>query len=192
MPKTDLITPLQLLKRLNENLHRMPRMLRGVYYSGLSNREKTLSLGWAVERATQCYPDRPAVMDETRTLSYREFNAWANRFAHALKADGVGHGTVVAVMLENRLEQLALLTGVAKLGAVSALINTTQRGKVLTHSLNLVKPSYFVVGEEQLEAFKEVRKDVQGADRAATGWPTAIPCRMSAKRHAAGSIWPNS
>ena len=165
MPKTDLITPLQLLKRLNENLHRMPRMLRGVYYSGLSNREKTLSLGWAVERATQCYPDRPAVMDETRTLSYREFNAWANRFAHALKADGVGHGTVVAVMLENRLEQLALLTGVAKLGAVSALINTTQRGKVLTHSLNLVKPSYFVVGEEQLEAFKEVRKDVQGADQ---------------------------
>ena len=165
MPQTDLITPLKVLAKLHDHRYRLPRMMQGIYYASLTNREKALSLGWAVERATQCFPDRPAVMDETRTLSYRQFNAWANRFAHALKADGVRHGTVVAVMLENRLEQLALLAGLAKLGAVSALINTTQRGKVLTHSLNLVKPGFFIVGEELLEAFREVRKEVQGADQ---------------------------
>jgi acyl-CoA synthetase (AMP-forming)/AMP-acid ligase II len=102
-------------------------------------------------------------MDEQRNLSYSQFNAWANRLAWVLKADGVKHGTVVAVMLENRLEQLALLAALAKLGAIAALISTTQRGKVLSHSLNLAKPSFFVIGEELFTAFSEVRSDVSGA-----------------------------
>ncbi len=162
MSRADLISPLRFMIQLHAQLRRFPRLVEGAYYAALSNREKTFSLGWALERATKAHPERPAVMDETRRLSYREFNAWANRLAWSLKGDGVRHGTVVAVMLENRLEQLALLAALAKLGAVAALINTTQRGKVLTHSLNLVSPTFFVVGEELLDAFKDVRKDVEG------------------------------
>ncbi|MDO8696997.1 MAG: AMP-binding protein, partial [Pseudomonas sp.] len=165
MTQADLISPARFLARLPVNLGRVPRMLRGLYYTGIRNREKNLSLAWALERTSQLHPERPAVMDESRSLTYRQFNAWANRLAWALKADGVKHGSVVAVMLENRLEQLALLAALAKLGAVGALINTTQRGKVLTHSLNLAKPSFFVIGEELVEAFTEVRGDVQGAER---------------------------
>ena len=165
MTQADLISPARFLARLPVNLGRVPRMLRGLYYTGIRNREKNLSLAWALERTSQLHPERPAVMDESRSLTYRQFNVWANRLAWALKADGVKHGSVVAVMLENRLEQLALLAALAKLGAVGALINTTQRGKVLTHSLNLAKPSFFVIGEELVEAFTEVRGDVQGAER---------------------------
>src|SRR3990167_1344205 len=134
MTQADLISPARFLASLPVNLGRVPRMLRGLYYTGIRNREKNLSLAWALERTSQLHPERPAVMDESRSLTYRQFNVWANRLAWALKADGVKHGSVVAVMLENRLEQLALLAALAKLGAVGALINTTQRGKVLTHS----------------------------------------------------------
>ena len=162
MNQSDLISPIDFLAKLNEGKSRIPSKLRGLYYTGLSNREKHLSLAWALEKATRCNPDSPAVMDETRRLSYRHFNAWANRIAWALKADGVVHGSVVAVMMENRLEQLALLAALAKLGAIGALINTTQRGKVLVHSLNLVKPAFFVIGEELLDAFEEVRESVEG------------------------------
>lgn len=161
MSGDDLISPLRFMFKVNTQLLRLPRMIQGAYYSALSNREKNLSLGWALERATKAYPERPAVMDEQRVLSYEDFNAWANRMARALRADGVAHGTVVAVMLENRLEQLTVLAALAKLGAVGALINTSQRGKVLVHSLNLVRPKFFVVGEELQEAFKEVKQEVQ-------------------------------
>lgn len=164
MTQADLITPVRFIARLPQHLPRLPRMLKGLYYAGIRNREKNLSLAWALERATALNPDRPAVMDEQRKLSYRQFNAWANRIAWALKADGVRHGMVVAVMLENRLELLALLAALAKLGAIGALINTTQRGKVLTHSLNLVKPSFFVVGDEMLEAFESVRSELHGVN----------------------------
>lgn len=97
-------------------------------------------------------------MDENRQLNYRAFNAWANRLAWALKAEGVGHGDVVAVMLENRLELLAILAALSKLGAVGALINTTQRGKVLAHSFNLVNPGFLVIGDELPGRFRGNRR----------------------------------
>jgi citronellyl-CoA synthetase len=156
MSQTDLISPLRFLGRLPQHLPRLPRLLRGLYYAGIRNREKQLSLAWALQRTAQQYPERPALLDENRQLSYAQFNAWANRLAWTFKAEGVRHGSVVAVMLENRLELLAILAALSKLGAVGALVNTTQRGKVLAHSLNLVNPAFIVVGAELLEAFNEV------------------------------------
>ncbi|WP_416310525.1 long-chain-acyl-CoA synthetase [Pseudomonas sp. W03] len=157
MTHADLITPTRFLAHLPATLGRVPRMLRGLYYTGIRNREKNLSLGWALERAARLYPDSPALIDERRRLSYALFNGWANRLARAFQAEGVGHASVVAVMLENRAELMVVLAALAKLGAIGALVNTTQRGQVLSHSLNLVKPSHFVVGEELREAFEEVR-----------------------------------
>lgn len=163
MSQAELISPLRFIARLPANLPRLPRMLLGLYYTGIRNREKALSLGWALERAARLYPQRPAVIDEQRRLGYAEFNAWSNRLAHALKAEGVKHGCVVAVMLENRIEVLAVLGALAKLGAIAALVNTTQRGKVLSHSLNLVKARHFVVGDELRGAFEEVRGELEDA-----------------------------
>jgi citronellyl-CoA synthetase len=160
MPQTDLISPARFLGQLPQHLPHVPRLLRGLYYTRITNRDKKLSLAWALELCTERFPARPAVMDEQRTLTYAEFNAWANRLARALQHDGVGHGSTVAVMLENRLEILALLAALAKLGAIGALVNTTQRGNVLSHSLNLVKPSHCVVGEELHAAFCEVHAGV--------------------------------
>src|SRR3990167_6372227 len=156
MSQSDLISPLRFLGRLPQHLPRLPRLLRGLYYVGIRNREKNLSLAWALERTAQQHPERPALLDENRQLSYAQFNTWANRLAWAFKAEGVRHGSVVAVMLENRLELLAILAALSKLGAVGGLVNSTQRGKVLAHSLNLVNPSLILVGDELLEAFNEV------------------------------------
>ncbi|MBG0846594.1 long-chain-acyl-CoA synthetase [Pseudomonas chengduensis] len=161
MSQADLISPFRFLTHLPQHLPRVPRMLRGLYYAGIRNREKNLSLAWALQRAAERHPERPALMDENRQLSYRAFNAWANRLAWAFKAEGVGHGDVVAVMLENRLELLAILAGLSKLGAVGALINTTQRGKVLAHSFNLVEPRVLVIGDELRGAFDEIAAQLQ-------------------------------
>lgn len=164
MSQTDLISPLRFLGRLPQHLPRLPRLLRGLYYAGIRNRDKQLSLAWALQRTAQQHPERPALLDEHRQLSYAQFNAWANRLAWAFKAEGVRHGSVVAVMLENRLELLAILAALSKLGAVGALVNTTQRGKVLAHSLNLVNPGFILVGDELQGAFAEVEGHLHNAD----------------------------
>lgn len=188
MSQTDLISPLRFLTRLPQHLPRVPRMLRGLYYAGIRNREKNLSLAWALERAAQQHPQRPALLDESRSLSYAQFNAWANRLAWAFKAEGVRHGSVVAVMLENRLELLAILAALSKLGAVGALVNTTQRGKVLAHSLNLVKPGFILIGEELLVAFNEVAEQLD-SPQTPRYWVADQDCLSDAGQAPAG--WTN-
>ncbi|WP_418338194.1 hypothetical protein, partial [Pseudomonas citronellolis] len=47
MSHADLITPTRFIAHLPATLGRVPRMLRGLYYTGIRNREKNLSLGWA-------------------------------------------------------------------------------------------------------------------------------------------------
>ncbi|NQD93734.1 AMP-binding protein, partial [Pseudomonas sp. CrR25] len=161
MSQADLISPFRFIAGLPQHLPRLPRLLRGLYYAGIRNRDKPLSLAWALERAAQRHAHRPALLDEHRQLSYAQFNSWANRLAWAFKAEGLRHGNVVAVMLENRLELLAILAALSKLGAVGALVNTTQRGKVLAHSLNLVKPDALVVGNELLEPYAEIAEQLE-------------------------------
>ena len=94
------------------------------------------------------------------TLSYAQVNQWANRIAHHLIAQGIGKGDVVAVFIENRPELLVTILAVAKVGAISALLNTSQTRDTLVHSLNLVAPVAIVVGEELVPAFLAVRERV--------------------------------
>ena len=63
-------------------------------------------------------------------------------------------------MFENRFELLAGVVACAKLGAVSALINSSQRGRVLAHSISLASPRMVLVGEELLDAFTEIKVEV--------------------------------
>ncbi|MNI11545.1 Long-chain-fatty-acid--CoA ligase FadD17 [compost metagenome] len=125
-------------------------------------------MGWSFEQATLRNPDGPALLQDDVTLSYCEVNQWANRIAHHLIGQGIGKGDVVAVFIENRPELLVTILAVAKVGAISALLNTSQTRDTLAHSLNLVAPAAIVVGEELVPAFLAVRERV--AIEAARTW----------------------
>lgn len=62
-------------------------------------------------------PDAVAVEVGERTLTYSEFNAWANRLARALRGLGAGPGTRVALFMDRSVRTLAMVYAVAKSGA---------------------------------------------------------------------------
>ncbi|MGK4578986.1 non-ribosomal peptide synthase/polyketide synthase [Kitasatospora sp. HPMI-4] len=62
-------------------------------------------------------PDAVAVVSGERSLTYRELNASANRFAHALIERGVGPERVVALKLPRSVEFVVAVLGVLKAGA---------------------------------------------------------------------------
>src|SRR5258705_12952588 len=76
-------------------------------------------------------PERVALIQGDRTLRYHELDGEANRFASWAQSIGVARGDVVALLIGNRPELPIAQIGLAKLGAVSALINHNLRGNAL-------------------------------------------------------------
>ena len=159
--QSDLITLANLLKRIPKIGKKLPHIATGLRQAYLRKGEMPTGLGWAFERATAKNPDGYAVYYEDQKYTYRELNARANQIAHYFLSIGAKKGDVIAVMIENRPELLATVIGLAKIGVVSALVNTSQTGKVLTHSVNLVKPIAIIAGDEILQSIEEIRDDLE-------------------------------
>jgi len=155
---TDIITPAQVLARVPRVIKRIPKLMKAApIFNPLRHH---VSLGSVIEQAARDYPNNPAIIYQDREISYREFNEQANKIANFLISRGIRKGDVVALFMENRPEFLFCAVGIAKVGAVAALLNTSQIGKVLMHSINLVKPKMAIIGEELTAPFDEVRQDL--------------------------------
>ncbi len=153
-----------LLRNILRFMPQMGHTLAGMVGLALSKPEKVNSIGLLLEKQARQRPAAPALRAGDRTYSYSQFNAEANRFAHWLAGQGIGRGDTVAVMLENRPEALFAVAGIVKIGAIASMINTSQRGHVLVHSLTLVRPKLVIVGEELTDALQEVHAEVAGGD----------------------------
>ena len=65
----------------------------------------------------QRHPERLAVQDRSRALSYAELDAEANRLAHRLQAQGIGSGQLLALALERSVDFVVALLATLKCGA---------------------------------------------------------------------------
>ncbi len=157
---SDTITWSMMLRKLPSIAKAIPRVVKGMKVANVKDPTQACGLGWTFEQATLRNPDGPALLQGDVTLSYAQVNQWANRIAHHLITQGIRKGDVVAVFLENRPELLVTILAVAKVGAISALLNTSQTRDTLAHSLNLVAPAAIIVGEELVPAFSAVRERV--------------------------------
>jgi citronellyl-CoA synthetase len=160
MSHADLITLPRLLSRLPRLLVDLPAIVKGLHIGNRSRGDYPVSLASCIEEAARDNPHGVALIQGDEQLTYAEFDRWANQLAHYLRTQGLRQGDSVALMFENRFELLAGVVACAKLGAVSALINSSQRGRVLAHSISLASPRMVLVGEELLDAFTEVAAEV--------------------------------
>src|ERR1041385_6233823 len=75
-------------------------------------------------RAAYIYPDKVAIVDGDRRISYREFGERAWRLANALRAAGLQKGDRVATLLLNSSPMLEAHFGVPAAGGVLVTVNT--------------------------------------------------------------------
>ncbi|MFJ2693447.1 long-chain-acyl-CoA synthetase [Pseudomonas sp. NPDC087336] len=164
----DTITWGMMLRKLPSIAKAIVRVVKGRRVANVKDPTQACGLGWSFEQATLRNPEGPALLYGEVLLTYAQVNRWANRIAHHLIEQGIGKGDVVAVFIENRPELLVTLLAVAKVGAISALLNTSQTRDTLVHSLNLVTPSAIVVGAELVPAYLAVRE--RGSIERARTW----------------------
>lgn len=157
----DLIRFSDVAAKLPQFLHKVPNILSGLKQAYLRTSSSPAGLGLAFEKAVKRNPQGIALRFEDQQYSYQTLNDWANQLAHYFVSAGFKKGDVIALMIENRPELVATVVALAKLGIISALVNTSQKGQVLAHSINLVEAKAVITGAECTAAIKEVKKQLQ-------------------------------
>lgn len=104
-----------------------------------------------LEQLVEKYGDRPALLSHNQQFTYREFQARANQYAHWAKAQNIKKGEVVGLLMPNSPEYLAVWTGIAQAGGVTALLNTNLREAALAHCINIVAPGHIIVEESLVD-----------------------------------------
>jgi fatty-acyl-CoA synthase len=97
-----------------------------------------------IEEAAARHGDKPALISEHETLTYRALDERANRYARWALAQGVGRGEVVCLLMPNRPEYLAIWLGITRAGGAVALLNTNLTGPSLAHCIDLVSPRHVI------------------------------------------------
>ena len=141
-------------------LSEMPTLLK--LKKGMVPRPASVAdcFGARVEANALKFGQRSAIVFEGQEVNWSEFNALANRYAHYLKSQGVQRGDTVSVIMENRIEFLALLVGVNKIGVTAGLINTNLTGKPLVHCITVTHSKKCIFGSEVSGALNEVKDEL--------------------------------
>ena len=124
-------------------------------------------IGVALERNAERLGDHVAVITDSGQVTWGELNALANRYAEFLTSAGLAPGDTVSVMMENRIEFLALVLAANKLGITTGLINTNLRERPLIHCITVTASKKCIFGGELTDAIAEVKGELglaEGAD----------------------------
>jgi fatty-acyl-CoA synthase len=114
----------------------------------------------AIEEVAKASPEHAALVFDDRVVSYRELDREANKVARWAQAQGVGRGDVVALLMENRPEFVMNWLGLAKIGAVTALINTNLVGRPLAHSLQVSGAKHLILDAALVENWESAAPEV--------------------------------
>lgn len=158
----------------------MQRLMRGYQRVAGFARDMPYTVADRLEERAVDAGDEAFILFEEQRISFAEMNARANRVAHAALEAGLKRGDVVALLMLNRPEYVMMWLGLAKAGIVTALINTTATGEVLTHAFRQVGARGLIVGSElvdpvaalPVEALPDLvwEQSETGEDRSANGW----------------------
>ncbi len=118
------------------------------------------SVGSVLEENAKKYPNSIALMYRDLSFTHREFNEWVNRYANYFLSRGLKKENTAVIMLENRPEMMFCISALAKIGVVASLINPNHRGTALLHSIRLTPAQLYIIGEELIESFAEIRDDL--------------------------------
>ena len=144
-------------------------------------RENAGCFATMVEDNAERLPDHTAIIFEGDRISWKGLNELANKYAALLKREGIARGDTVSVIMENRIEFIATLVALNKLGAIGGLINTNLTGRQLAHCITVTESKKCIFGAEVGTGLSEITGDIpltEGTDYLFVADPAKpdLPC----------------
>ncbi len=105
-----------------------------------------------VTRAAEI-PDKPFLYFYDQVITYQQVNERANRVANFLKSKGIKKGDFVSFLVLNSPENLYIMFGIQKIGAISGAVNFMLQGPEISYLLDDAQPKIVFVGSEFMKPF---------------------------------------
>ena len=150
---------MQLLKDI-ATIGQLPAILKLKKGMKPKSADVTDCFGARVEENARRHGSHNAIVCEGKEVNWTEFNALANQYADAMRDQGLVRNDRVCVMMENRIEFLALLVGLNKLGVTAGLLNTNLTGRSLEHCINVIEAKKCIFGGECAAAVAQVQANL--------------------------------
>lgn len=145
MPPTN-ATPSELHDRVINALRRI---------EALESAYETITVGQLVSMRARTHGSTTAidVFERGERATYSEIDRWSNKYAHALRAFGVGKGDRIGVMLPNRIEFPILWLAFAKCGAVLVPLSMRYTPREIEYVLSDTQAKAAIVDESAWPVF---------------------------------------
>jgi fatty-acyl-CoA synthase len=111
-----------------------------------------------VQELAARFGDTPALSSPAQEMTYRQLAQQALRCSRWALSHNLVGGSVVALLMENCPQYLAIWLGLTRVGATVALINTNLTGELLAHSINAVSPAYVICSAKLAPRLNAVRQ----------------------------------
>ncbi|GFY58268.1 long-chain fatty acid transport protein 4, partial [Trichonephila inaurata madagascariensis] len=100
------------------------------------------------------YKHRAAFIFEDEKWTYEMVDELSNKVANFFLSQGFSKGDELALLLDNCPEYACIWLGLAKIGCVTALINTNLKEDSLAHSLNCINVKALIFGRNYSDTVK--------------------------------------
>ena len=128
---------------------------------------QAMTLSQTLDRAAREFPDRPLVITDERSYSYREIQEWSQRLAGGLVELGIEAGDHVALVMANHPEFVPIKFAIARTGATCVPINFLFRAAELGYVLGQSDAKVLIT----MDRYRDLDY-LSHLDELAPGWDT--------------------
>jgi amino acid adenylation domain-containing protein len=128
-------------------------LLRNVYNETNVPYQRDTNLVAAFIKQAEQHPDRIAVSDGNRMLTYCELNEHANKVANYLINEGIVHGNMVGLLFERSLDMIVGILGALKAGGIYLPIDPTLPEQRINYMLNQSRAVFLLSQEKYLDPY---------------------------------------
>ncbi|XP_014278845.1 long-chain fatty acid transport protein 4 [Halyomorpha halys] len=89
------------------------------------------------QKIARRHPNKPCFLFQDQVWTFKEVDEFSNKIAHVFHQSGFKKGDVVALVMTNQPEYACVWLGLAKLGVVTALINSNLTSEPLCHCIKV-------------------------------------------------------
>ena len=140
------------IERLQGDLVSLRGVWRAIRLTSPIARNPARTFPLLVDDLAVRYGDKPALVSSRECLTYRALAERSRRYARWATAQGVGKGDVVALLMTNRPEYVAVWLGIIQAGGTVALLNTNLAGPALAFCIDNVAPTHVIAAGDLLDA----------------------------------------